>query len=496
MNSTDFKHIEFIRACIHFNESFSLIDINWKLEPGQVWAIMGPSGSGKSALAAAMTGSGELTSGRLKGTVANAGIVSLESQAALIERERLRDDSDITDKVANGTPVAEMLDEVCIDPELQKRLIRLFKLEVLLDRGFRKLSTGETRKVLFTRALTSKPDLLIIDGPFEGLDAQTAPLINKTLYELSSELPMVLVINRFDELPEFVTHIAFLEKGRLKTTVETYDKTALDLLSQLLHLKTTDIKIPNAIPGATSPALNCDEPLVKIRDASIRYTDNLVFEHLNWRIEPGQHWQLTGPNGSGKTCLLNLITGDHPQCYSNDIFVCGYQRGNGESIWDIKQHIGYVSSALQWDYRVSISCKNVIISGFYDSIGLYAKATDLQEEIASQWLQILGFQERAGQAFNQFSYGDQRLLLIARAMVKHPHILILDEPCFGLDDMNRQLVLALVEKICTGSETTVIYVNHHAQDHIEGIDNYLSLADWQSSDDRAHLSSSLTRRFS
>jgi molybdate transport system ATP-binding protein len=286
---------------------------------------------------------------------------------------------------------------------------------------------------------------------------------------------MLLVINRFDELPDFVNHIALLEKGRLKATIETGDKSSMELLSQLLHLKATELEIPDAIPAEAPPALNHDDPLVKIRNASIRYTDSLIFENLDWRIQAGQHWQLTGPNGSGKTCLLNLITGDHPQCYINDIFVCGYQRGNGESIWDIKQHIGYVSSTLQWDYRVSISCKNVIISGFYDSIGLYTKATDLQKETAMSWLRILGFENQTGRPFNQFSYADQRLLLIARAMVKHPHLLILDEPCFGLDDMNRQLVLALIEKICAGSETTVIYVNHHAQDQIEGIDNYLAL---------------------
>jgi len=477
LSSIDFKGIDFTGACIRFNESFSLLDINWNIEPGQIWAIMGPSGSGKSALAAVLAGAGDITSGTVKGTVANVGMVSLETQAALIDRERLRDDSDITDKVYTGTPVKEMLDETSVGPQLLENLVSLFGLEVLLDRGFGKLSTGETRKVLLTRALTSKPDMLVIDGPFEGLDQQTVPLISEVLQQVSDDLPMVLVVNRFDELPEFVTHVAYLEKGRLRTVVETRDKPALDLISKLLHLKSTDIEIPAAIPGETAPPLSCNEPLVNIRDASIRYTDNLVFEHLNWRIEPGQHWQLTGPNGSGKTCLLNLITGDHPQCYTNDIFVCGYQRGNGESIWDIKQHIGYVSSALQWDYRVSISCKNVIISGFYDSIGLYNKATDLQEEIAAQWLQILGLQDRAGQPFNQFSYGDQRLLLIARAVVKHPHLLILDEPCFGLDDMNRQLVLALIEKICAGSETTVIYVNHHAQDHIEGIDNYLALGE-------------------
>jgi molybdate transport system ATP-binding protein len=286
---------------------------------------------------------------------------------------------------------------------------------------------------------------------------------------------MLLVINRFDELPDFVTHIALLDKGHLKTTVQTRDTASLATVGQLLHLKTTEIEIPAAIAGESAPPLNPQEPLVDLRDVSIHYTGNQVFEHLDWRIEAGQHWQLTGPNGSGKTSLLNLITGDHPQCYRNDIFVFGYQRGHGESIWDIKRHIGYVSSALQWDYRVSINCKNVIISGFYDSIGLYAKATDLQKQVALQWLRILGIQQYANSPFGQMSYGDQRLLLIARAMVKHPHLLILDEPCFGLDDMNRQRVLALIEKICAGSETTVIYVNHHAQDRIEGIHNFLSL---------------------
>jgi len=469
------NNIIFNKACIRFNESFSLIDIDWTLNPGQVWAIMGSSGSGKSALAAALTGAGQITSGLVEGIIANTRIVSLESQAALIERERLRDDSDITDQVTEGTPVREMLDEVCVDSGLQERLTRLFGLDALLDRGFRKLSTGETRKLLFTRALSSKPGMLIIDGPFEGLDVQTAPMISEILKQELDVLPMVLVINRLDELPQFVTHIALLEKGRLKTTVDTSDKAAMESLSQLFHLQTTDIEIPAAIPGESAPPLDRNKPLVNMRNASVRYIDNLIFEHLDWRIEPGQHWQLTGPNGSGKTSLLNLVTGDHPQCYINDIIVCGYQRGSGESIWDIKQHIGYVSSALHWDYRVSISCKNVIISGFYDSIGLYAKATDQQQDIAAQWLEILGMQARAGQAFNQLSYGDQRLLLIARAMVKHPHLLILDEPCFGLDDLSRQLVLALIEKICAGSETTVIYVNHHAQDQIAGINNYLAL---------------------
>ena len=470
------NNIYFNKAFIRFNDSFSLLDINWRIEPGQVWAIMGSNGSGKSALAAALAGHGVVEAGSVSGIFANTAVVSTHTQAELIERERLRDDSDITDRVTDGTPVREMLDEVSVDPVLLSKLTRLLKLDGLMDRGFRKLSTGETRKVLFTRALTSNPQMLVIDGPFEGLDAQTVPLIADILQQLSRDLPMVLVINRLDEIPGFVTHIAFLEKGRLRSTLEAADQPALDLLAQFLHLKTSALEIPESTPDDSTPPLNPGEPLVDIRNASVRYTDNLVFENLDWRIEAGQHWQLTGPNGSGKTSLLNLITGDHPQCYNNDIFVCGFQRGSGETIWDIKQYIGYVSSALQWDYRVSINCINVIISGFYDSIGLYTRATDLQQEIAAQWLGILGLQARATQPFKQLSHGDQRLLLIARAMVKHPRLLILDEPCFGLDDMSRQLVLALIEKICAGSESTVIYVNHHAQDRIEGIENYLALS--------------------
>jgi len=470
------QSIEFRKACIRFNDSFSLKDIDWDIKPAQIWAIIGSSGSGKSALAATLAGSGELISGTITAIPENVAIVSLESQAELIERERSRDDSDITDKVSDGTPVSEILAEASVDADLLAKLIDIFGLEPLLDRGFRKLSTGETRKLLITRAITSKPAMLVIDGPFEGLDAQTVPLLSEILQQISLKTSLFLVINRLDELPEYVTHVAFLEKACLISTSVTSDTAVLGLIAQHFHLKTTDISIPRAIPGESSPELNADDPLVNIRNASIRYTDNLVFEKLDWRIETGQHWQLTGPNGSGKTCLLNLITGDHPQCYNNDIFVCGFKRGSGESIWDIKQHIGYVSSALQWDYRVSISCRNVIISGFYDSIGLYAKATDLQKDVATKWLSLLGMQDRAGQAFNQCSYSDQRLLLIARAMVKHPPLLILDEPCFGLDDMSRQLVLALIEKICAASESTVIYVNHHAQDHIEGIENFLSLA--------------------
>ncbi|CEP34814.1 MULTISPECIES: molybdate ABC transporter ATP-binding protein ModF [unclassified Halomonas] len=488
--SSRLARIQLNKATISFDDRFTLSEIDWIIEPYQHWVITGTNGSGKSALAAALAGVGKIEAGTIQGLPKNIGLVSFEAQAELIAKELKKDDADIMDVISLGTPVNEMIFEQCQDPELASELVEKFGLTKLLDRAFRKLSTGETRKVMLIRALSSKPDLLILDEPFDGLDVDTLAMLQAHLASIIDTVPMVMVLNRFDEMPDFITHIAYLDKqrlekkrgdkkrgdsGRLAFTVDRQDEAAFNELYQLLHLKTTDLSLPEADPANKLPALDPSQPLVKLKQATIQYGDTVIVDKLDWTIEQGQHWQLSGPNGSGKTCVLSLITGDHPQCYTNDIFVFGFQRGNGESIWQIKQFIGYVSTALQWEYRVSTSCKNVIISGFYDSIGVYTKSTDHQKKIADQWLELLGMKDRADQPFNKLSYGDQRLLLIARAMVKHPPLLILDEPCLGLDDMNRQLVLALIEKICAGKETTVLYVNHHTEDKIKEIDNHLAL---------------------
>lgn len=460
---------------VDFDERFQLHDIDWTIQPGQHWLITGANGSGKSALAAVLAGDGAHLSGTLSGVPARVALVSYERQAELIAAERRKDDADILDVISEGTPVAEIIEDGCADLDLAQTLVDTLGLRPLMTRAFRKLSTGETRKVMLIRALTSRPDLLVLDEPFNGLDRDSLAWLQGYLSELAETTPMVVVLNRFDECPDFITDVAYVDDGHLPLCVGRDDEQAYAELYQLLHLKTSDLEIPAADPSAQLPPLDPNAPLARLTGATVRYSENTVFEGLDWTIEPNQHWQLSGPNGSGKTCLLQLITGDHPQCYVNDIVAFGFQRGTGESIWQIKQFIGYVSTALQWEYTVSTALRNVIISGFYDSIGLYTKSTDAEKAIADEWLALLGMSDRADEPFNKLSYGDQRLVLIARAMVKHPPLLILDEPCLGLDDMNRQLVLALVERICLGSETTVLYVNHREQDRIPGIDNQLNL---------------------
>jgi len=473
--SDDDSAIRFAALTVDFDERFRLHEVDWTVGAEDHWLVVGANGSGKSALVAVLAGAGTILSGTLEGVPPRVAILSYEAQAELIAAERRKDDADILDVISEGTPVRELAFVDGSDTTVATELLQAFGLEPLLDRAFRKLSTGETRKLMLVRALSSRPDLLVLDEPFDGLDAASLAQLQAHLQTLAADVRTVTVLNRLDETPVHVTHVAWVEDGRLATTLRMDDATARDELDRLLHLKTADIELPPADSVDRLPPLDETGPLVRLTGTTVRYDDTVIFEGIDWTIERGQHWQLAGPNGSGKTALLSLITGDHPQCYVNDIVAFGYRRGSGESIWEIKRYIGYVSTALQWEYRVGTSLRHVIVSGFHDSIGLYSKYTDEQGRIADAWLALLGMSGRADESFNRLSHGDRRLLLIARAMVKHPPLLILDEPCLGLDDMNRRLVLALIERICASGATTVLYVNHHAEDRIAGIEHRLEL---------------------
>jgi molybdate transport system ATP-binding protein len=468
------SEVVFEDCSFRLNDTFSLRRINWKLLSSEHWVILGLNGSGKSALASTLEGDVELVSGNIQGLPASVEMLSFEKQSALIEYER--------EKSGDATLVSEIIsssnvDGAILDEDYLKVLIDSFHLSNLLTNTFRSLSTGESRKVLIIQALVRRPDIIILDEPFDGLDTVSSLTLKSMLDKICHSTRIVLVLNRIDELPGFINRALVLDSGAITQNLKIETKRDKLSLAQLMHFKFDDLILPNTDSASILPTLDEKDPLVRMKNIRVAYGDNVIFSELDWEVKVGQHWQIIGPNGCGKTSLLNLITGDHPQCYSNDIFVFGYQRGQGESIWQIKQFIGYVSSALQWEYRVGTSLQNVLLSGFYDSIGLYKDASEEQKNIAKQWLSLLGMTKRWDQAFNQLSYGEQRLLLIARAMVKHPKVLILDEPCVGLDEMNRKLVLALISYICQKSNTSVIYVNHHSEDKVDEINLVLDLGE-------------------
>ena len=444
----------------------SLYIPQFTLGPHEHWAVIGGNGSGKSALAALFSGDLEIIEGSIEGLCKKTvHVVSFEEQQALIKREQERDESDILDVVWQGTPVIEILQEVSTDQKAIDRWVDLFNLNAVLHKGFRKLSTGETRKVILIRALLSKCDLLVLDEPFDGLDIQSQHHLKTLLDDLKENgQQMLLILNRLDEVPQWVTHLGFLHNLQLTLQGEKDNILQQDSVKALMHFSNQSFSLPPKDPCAPHLDLPDIQPLVNLTDGRVAYTDRVIFENLNWRIEQGEHWAVLGPNGCGKSTLLNLISGDHPQCYANNLSVFGIKRGSGESIWDIKQHIGIISASLQWQYKASTNVLSTVVSGLFDTIGLYNKVDELQKNIALQWLAQVGLEKKANLPLHQLSFGEQRLVLICRAMIKQPALLILDEPCQGLDEANRHLVLGFIELLAKQKNTCLLYVTHHAND--------------------------------
>lgn len=440
-----------------------------KIDNQEYWAILGTNGSGKSALASLFSGGLKPIDGNLADLEAlSVNVVSFEEQQALIDRERERDDSDILDIVTEGTLVIELLREVSQDESAIQIWVQKFRLEHVLHKGFRKLSTGETRKVILIRALLADADFIVFDEPFDGLDLHSQQTLREALEGLKSNgKNFILILNRLDEVPHWVTHLGFLHQFKLLAQGLKSDVLDQTVVKTLLYFNERDFVLPE--PDSCSPKLELSDqqPLVQLNNGRVAYSDRLIFEGLTWTIQPGEHWAVLGPNGCGKSTLLNLISGDHPQCYANDLTVFGIKRGSGESIWEIKQHLGQISAALQWEYRASTNVISTVLSGLFDSIGLYNAVEDRQKKIALDWLDQIHLRDKANAPLHQLSYGEQRLVLIARAMIKQPALLILDEPCQGLDEANRQLVLGFIEKLAQQDQTTLLYVTHHTADLLD-----------------------------
>ena len=472
--------------CAPLGDHLSLNIEQLCIEQNTSWAIIGSNGSGKSAFASLLGGHIPYKKGSISGldssTVSS---VSFEIQQQLIDREQQRDDSDITNQVWPGTPVIELLQEVSNDEIQIQHWVKTFSIEHLLEKGFRKLSTGESRKVILIRALLQPNHLLVLDEPFDGLDANSQQALKATLkQQFESGRQIIFILNRLDEVPNWVTHLGFLHNLSLLAHGEKQTVLNNDIVRAFLTFNNQTLQLPER--DACSPYLQTgDAPLVSLLNGRVAYSDRLIFDNLNWTINRGEHWAVLGPNGCGKSTLLNLISGDHPQCYANDLTVFGIKRGSGESIWDIKQHIGIISAALQWNYKASTNVISTVVSGLFDSIGLYNQVEDHQKKLALDWLKQVKLEHKANTPLHQLSYGEQRLVLICRAMIKQPALLILDEPCQGLDDANRQLVLGFIALLAQQKDTTMLYVTHHNTDLLPCFDQRLVCV--ESSEDKGSL---------
>jgi molybdate transport system ATP-binding protein len=232
-------------------------------------------------------------------------------------------------------------------------------------------------------------------------------------------------------------------------------------------------RLPYASASKSDSSTNI---LVKMKNVTVSYGPSVVLNRINWTVKKGENWMIRGPNGSGKTTLLSMISGNHPQAYSNDISLFGRPRGSGESIWDIKKNIGMVSSECQIQYQKTIPFEDVVMSGFFDSIGLYRKPSHKHRKTAETWMKLFGIDHLIGKYFTMLSQGEQRLGLLARAMVKSPPLLILDEPCQGLDTPNRKTFLRIIDHIGLKTPTVLIYVTHYQDDNLSCITHGLTFS--------------------
>ena len=464
-----------------------LKNITWSTKFGQSWAILGPNGAGKSILIKIILGQlpycGTIKRHEKIANFDKITCVSFEEQKLIAIQEEKKDRyEDFSGKEENLLTGREIMDPENSNPQKLQIIAKQLSLVSILKKPFRYFSNGEVRKTLIVKALLGKPELIILDEPFDGLDASSVKWLKKTISTLINNGQTIWIVShRFDEIVPEISNILCLKSGKvfdqgLRHKILTPEAMQRLYKDDKLELDLKNTKYKNSEePTPISPSYKKQKSnqIINMVNVNIIYEGRKVLDSFNWTVRSGENWKIVGPNGAGKSTILSLISGDNLQAYSNEIYLFGVRRGSGESIWDIKKRVGLVSSEFQLLYRESIQVIKVVLSGFFDSIGYYNKSSKKQRIEASKCLDLLGINDLAKHNFTRLSFGQQRLILIARAMVKSPSLLILDEPCQGLDFYNRNLILEIIDKIAKNSNTQILYVTHSPTDKLQCIDHEL-----------------------
>ncbi|HVW95781.1 MAG TPA: ATP-binding cassette domain-containing protein [Mucilaginibacter sp.] len=471
--------------------------LNFSVDQGQSCALIGRSGSGKSAMLHTIAGRFNITGGDIeyhlfKETQSEAGTLEDHTRwqkfIALVEpRHHFKNLSNTSDfyyqqrfnssDSEDALVVEEYLNTVT--PAFKeaiywtrKKVISVLKLDELLTKQIIKLSNGETKRLMIAAALLKSPVLLLLDSPLTGLDVETRKEFNSIIDEIINSGITVVIATSPHEIPDAIAKVVILDAGKV---VQQLDKKNFD--PELFAEKRPD-KIDNGElksllnTGIAKPAY---QSIIKMDDVFIRYGDKVILNKVNWQVTSGERWALLGPNGAGKSTLLSLINADNPQAYANDIVLFDKKRGTGESIWDIKSKIGFVSPELHQYFPTDNSCLQVVESGYYDTLGLFRPSQKSKADIALRWMNALEIGQFARVLLKNIPASAQRLCLLARALIKNPDLLIFDEPCQGLDDHQQQHFKSIVDAICRISNVTMIYVTHYQHEIPDSVTKVLRL---------------------
>lgn len=496
------------KIAVRLYDRIYLQNTSWEIKTDENWAIVGPNGSGKTTLAKALFGGVPVVRGSVRHHVKPSkensetqekvpvGYASPELFREVFERELLQESfRDFSGRIDEKTTPRDIVIQgmqkgACGDKDFEHDLRHFAEklgIRNILNRDICAVSSGELCKVVIVRALMRKPKLLILDEPFNGLDSRSRSDLKENLDDLiRSGVRLVLITHRLEELPSGITHVLQLKDGEIHLTGKKEQVLGSGIFSEetgengsrsfTLH----DLPYSMLIEKETTPVGGVAETpegqrLIDMRHVSVRYGDTVVLDDFNWEVKAGENWLILGENGAGKSTVLKLLLGDNPQAYSNHVFVFGKKRGVGTSIWETKKKIGMVSTDFQARYPKEVPAFHVVLSGFFDSMGLFRTCSKEQKAKALEWMKMLGIDHLKERIFGSLSYGQRKMTLIARAVVKSPVLLFLDEPCDGLDRDNRKKILGVLEHIGRNTNTRLVYVTHHEDEILPCITHRLML---------------------
>lgn len=454
--------------------------IDWTICEGEQWAVVGPNGAGKTLLAGVLqkkyafrSGEHIFVSGKpvseVVKSIAFKDIYSLADCRNSYYQQRWH-----STETEDMPTVSEVLSEYK-DTENLNELLSLFGISDLLPKKLIFLSSGELRKFLVVRTLLSRPEILILDNPFIGLDAPSRDLLVDMLGKMTElhGTQVILLLSNPADLPDMITDVLpVLNRKCLSPMKREEFLENKELLDELF---------PDSVSGAIDLPVNGEKEIsaydvaFRMEKVCIKYGSRTILKDLDWEVKCGEKWSLSGPNGAGKSTLLSLVYADNPQSYANTLYLFDRKRGSGESIWEIKKRIGYVSPEMHLYYMENVPAIQIVGSGYFDSVGLFRKCNVEQEEGALKWMKIFGIDNLKDRSFMTLSSGEQRLALLARAFVKDPDLIILDEPLHGLDISNKKLAASVIESFCSRPGKTLIYVTHYPNELPECVDRHFKL---------------------
>lgn len=331
-----------------------------------------------------------------------------------------------------------------------------FEITTATNTSLKSMSSGEQKKALLQYLINKKPGFIVVDNVLDNLDAAAQDDMLSSLKEIAADVLIIQIINRRKDILPFIEKVFTIKNNKVSK-----EENISDYLKE--KNQTGTVRFPEIIPAALHRYTLPKTPLIQLKGVSVSYEGRKILNDINWTINPGEFWQLAGPNGSGKSTILSLITGDNPKGYGQNLMLFGIKKGSGETVWDIKQNIGYLTPTMTQFFPRLDSAEKMVLSGFFDSVGLYCIPNETQVKTAQHWLQLIGLYEERNQPFCFLPLGKQRMVLVARAMVKHPPLLILDEPASGLNDDDIMIFTSLINKIAAESTTAIVYVSHRPE---------------------------------